>query len=1433
MAFFSGLSAFYWAMDNRSVKIAVRLLQLRPKFAMEDQAKFPPLMIASCHGLADVVRELLVVGRKLQQGFVLDKKGNTPLHEAADPEVARLLLEYGYNPLARNKEGDNPISVALHHKRRNVGHVLIEHVASYIDRKSAADAIMLPNKAEWNTVDHAIDALDARACDLLFDLLGDSISNHLDWARNSLESVQGSLADLRESLRHLLSYDQTKTSAKNSNSKLWQNTNSELLRTKQFHGTYGELDDIHWAVVDNDRDPERIKELLKDFPGHVNKPAGRPGYSGFTGYTPLHIAVDLAKPSVVKLLLKHGADPTIQVIPRGQASQIDATSYARVLISRCEEVIVVLKERFPSLSREIDSESRDDEKNNNNDDDGRGIADSIDDEGDLKCRNGSKSSAASHGHIGVYEDPAADGTLMYSARLNFTLCSAQVTIQVGRGSDPEHLAFLVDRTKLAMYGEQKIRTSSCIKLNGDLEDYVKEHWFELLKGPKGEGIGYRSGLLQNKHNLPKHNCKRKNDAIMACRKIGKDVVSFIELNHRSNASSSSSSSRSSSSAAAAAAAAGPAAAAAVHVHVHVDDAGDYAEQSKREMEMLSEDEEFPVDCKETGDGLKGIKQSKSGEWICTVKAGNPASVVEVARSTEASALAPIYDRVMLALRGWEYSRRHSRRPSTFGLNRPAAAETYKSEAWAVALREDPAADEVGYRDPDLQRDLQIEKDAFERIERAIKKTILFVKSLLPADEAAAVKWSVHTEDSDSEEEPEPPDGQHLLDVIRLATEEKMRMQLRAKFLEESNSGGVVKGEKKYEDSEFEAQVHDLPDASDHEVLRSRGPHAKLIGRSEVTDRSTLRIRDQDKLAYTRAIEDFIKCNHPRGSNTSLIKLVRITNRFDPAYDFVHGNSFGVAAKEDMLWDPQCPIVLCEYVGEYDLEYNSHLPVDVRFMRKSDMTLDVTERPGWPGSDGDNKNLLINANMKFNEAACINDVKGRRNKRFANVGFIEVTVDGWPRIFVILVRSVKAGEQLLAKYGESYWRGMQQTTKDFVFVADVAEVSRRQAEEEARRAKEGERAALREVRRLQARLEQVERASAGRSNTAMDVDDAFTYFEPGPPEAGPGPGPSHPASAAAAAAAATSREPNPAAPAPAPVAHPPPRAQSAVPSQASPAAASADLLLGPIRMGISCRAKNAGFDGKPAAPSSSPKAASLQSAPAPSAQPAAADSKGKAPVRALHASAQQPQQHVALRASPPSASESEAAERALSPDMPAASTPTTVQAVGQAAASVAASGFQPIFQEGAKGGEAAASSAPSASSTSRQQHRPLLAPRATVGGASAFGSGHAKAARPAPPAAEPQGKKPKTMIDKRPVSESAGARASPTPPARPSNCGRSPSPAGLSASASSSEAASSKAPASGQKPVPEVIDLDEYELIDELPPKAPPKAPVCIELDPDD
>jgi uncharacterized protein len=96
---------------------------------------FQPLGLASFFGRVDAVRLLLDRGAEVNSASRNELKV-MPLHSAAatpDPtaryEIAKLLLEHGADPNARQQDDFTPLMAADHHGDERLRHLLVEHGA--------------------------------------------------------------------------------------------------------------------------------------------------------------------------------------------------------------------------------------------------------------------------------------------------------------------------------------------------------------------------------------------------------------------------------------------------------------------------------------------------------------------------------------------------------------------------------------------------------------------------------------------------------------------------------------------------------------------------------------------------------------------------------------------------------------------------------------------------------------------------------------------------------------------------------------------------------------------------------------------------------------------------------------------------------------------------------------------------------------------------------------------------------------------------------------------------------------------------------------------------------------------------------------------------------------------------------------------------------
>ena len=92
-------------------------------------------------------------------------------------------------------------------------------------------------------------------------------------------------------------------------------------------------------------------------------------------------------------------------------------------------------------------------------------------------------------------------------------------------------------------------------------------------------------------------------------------------------------------------------------------------------------------------------------------------------------------------------------------------------------------------------------------------------------------------------------------------------------------------------------------------------------------------------------------------------------------------------------------------------------------------------------------LVVNAKTHRNEMSLINDY--RQVIQAANVEYVNVTVDGWPHVFVKTVKTISPGNELLVDYGSDYWAAFRETEKLEAEVQERIQQAASKAREEGR------------------------------------------------------------------------------------------------------------------------------------------------------------------------------------------------------------------------------------------------------------------------------------------------------------------------------------------------------------------------------------------------
>eukprot|EP00741_Cyanophora_paradoxa_P003610 tig00000093_g3507.t1 len=246
--------------------------------------------------------------------------------------------------------------------------------------------------------------------------------------------------------------------------------------------------------------------------------------------------------------------------------------------------------------------------------------------------------------------------------------------------------------------------------------------------------------------------------------------------------------------------------------------------------------------------------------------------------------------------------------------------------------------------------------------------------------------------------------------------------------------------------------------------------------------------------FVTAIQRFVRSKQERDRSRAKVEVGRITDPEDPAFEDSSGGGFGLFCRPGS-GGIRRGTVLLEYAGEV---INVHkekprMPPGKQGAEDLDRAIAHYEElvrqrfdtnlcePVY--ADGSQK-YVIRAWRLRNEASVVNCCRGRaldpdaeeEPAREENVRFVQVLVDGWPRVFVVATENIAEAEQLLNDYGNPYWVDMQemketlenyrQARRDIDKSRQEAEAQRQEAEAQRRRAEEAERKYEELLRQLQ-------------------------------------------------------------------------------------------------------------------------------------------------------------------------------------------------------------------------------------------------------------------------------------------------------------------------------------------------------------------------------
>ena len=157
----------------------------------------------------------------------------------------------------------------------------------------------------------------------------------------------------------------------------------------------------------------------------------------------------------------------------------------------------------------------------------------------------------------------------------------------------------------------------------------------------------------------------------------------------------------------------------------------------------------------------------------------------------------------------------------------------------------------------------------------------------------------------------------------------------------------------------------------------------------------------------------LDCELNTGDGVGLVEPRAIRDSTDPAIAHPGELSFGTFAVRTLEAHALLGGPLLVYRGQLKTqdEYNKEVDADAARELEHLYTVDLARVP----------ELTIDASHTRNAAALINDYRGRSPPAKANVRFIECYVDGRPMVIVDNPEPILADAQLLADYGEAFWR----------------------------------------------------------------------------------------------------------------------------------------------------------------------------------------------------------------------------------------------------------------------------------------------------------------------------------------------------------------------------------------------------------------------------
>ena len=297
-----GTTALHWASYRDDVESAGLLIRAGANVNAANDLGATPLWTASLNGSAAMVRTLLDAGANPNLALLL---GETPVMVAArsgNPDAVELLLARGANVNARAARGQTALMWAVAQKHPDVVRVLLAHGADVHARSEVWSQVMaLPPHGllEYNrAIPHGGDTalmFAARVGDLVSAKLlvaaGANVNDADAWG------VSATVLAAHSGYGELVEFLLEKRADPNAGAAGFTALHEAIMRRDQRVVT---------ALLNHGADPNAplrtwtpTRRASKDFNFH----------QALVGATPLWLAARFSEPNVMRLLVKHGADP--------------------------------------------------------------------------------------------------------------------------------------------------------------------------------------------------------------------------------------------------------------------------------------------------------------------------------------------------------------------------------------------------------------------------------------------------------------------------------------------------------------------------------------------------------------------------------------------------------------------------------------------------------------------------------------------------------------------------------------------------------------------------------------------------------------------------------------------------------------------------------------------------------------------------------------------------------------------------------------------------------------------------------------------------------------------------------------------------------------------------------------------------------------------